>query len=56
MTMTWSIQFSTLFHTLVTRHGTRSKSARRVEKLSDSASRLGTFTRKSICLALKKLS
>ena len=32
------------------------KSARRVETLLDSASRLGTFMSKSICLAKKKLS
>ena len=55
-TMTRSIQFSTLFHALVTRYGTQLKSARRVETLLDSASRLGTFMSKSICLALKKLS
>ena len=55
-TMTRSIQFSTLFHALVTKYGTQLKSARRVETLLDSASRLGTFMSKSICLALKKLS
>ena len=55
-TMTKSIQFSTLFHALVTRYGTQLKSTRRVETLSDSALRLGTFMSKSICLALRKLS
>ena len=55
-TMTRSIQFSTLFHALVTKYGTQLKSARRVSTLLDSASRLGTFMSRSICLALKKLS
>jgi hypothetical protein len=55
-TTTRSIQFSTLFHALVTKYGAQLKSVHRVEALLDSASRLGTFMSKSICLALKKLS
>ena len=55
-TTTRSIQFSTLFHALVTKYRAQLKSVRRVEALLDSASRLGTFMSKSICLALKKLS